>query len=282
MRALFLVPGDGVSQLQALPAAAATAQQLDFALQVVCEPEVAGIWSLLPAVERVIPFSFGSASLADWANLLGAVRDPDFQACINLAGGLGMDLTLSMSHIPTRVAAAGFSATETVTPSAGGWPAQALEAFLRPIGVGLEAEAFRLSLPRRLIDEARQSLPAGSGPLLLMAAGGGPDDWPRARWQELPGRIRTSLSDLRCQEVMAAAAAREPLLQRAGLVAASDVVLSSDPLTSELALLLGVPVVALGRPQASLPARAGVKGLGEEGGAAAVTTEAALAALGLG
>ena len=99
MRALFLIPGDGVDQLQALPAVAATADALGFAIQVACPPEQAPIWKLLPVVEKVIPFTYGDASLADWTNLLGCVRDPDFQVAVNLAPSRQMDLMLSLIHI---------------------------------------------------------------------------------------------------------------------------------------------------------------------------------------
>jgi hypothetical protein len=282
MRALFLIPGDGARQLQALPAADAVARQLGFALQVVCDPALAGVWSLLPAVEKVIPFAFGSASLADWANLLGAVRDPDFQVCINLAEGRQVDLMLSMSHIPSRVAAGGFSATEKVAPPTGVWPAEALSAYLRPIGVRLDAGAFRLSLPGRLLGEAAASLPAGEGPMLLLAPAGGAGDWPAERWQTLPGRIRERLSGLRSRQVPPAGTAAEPLQRRTALVASSDVVLASDPVTTELALLCGVPVVALGRSPASLPEREGVRGLGDDGALPGVGEDAVLTALGLG
>ena len=64
MRALFLIPGDGVSQLQALPAVASTARQLGFQIQVVCPAAVTGVWTLLKEVEKTIPFSFEQATLA--------------------------------------------------------------------------------------------------------------------------------------------------------------------------------------------------------------------------
>jgi hypothetical protein len=282
MRALFLIPGDGVSQLQALPAVAATSQQLHFQIQVVCAPEVAGVWKLLPSVEKVIPFSFAEASLADWANLLGAVREPDFQLCVNLASGRQVDLMLSMSHISTRVASGGFSATERVTPAEGGWPDQRLEAYLRPIGVSLDADRFRLTLPQQAIDEAARTLPAGDGPMLLMASRGGHDDWPASLWQLLPSRIGASLGGLRHRAVGPSATTAGALLDRAALVAASDVVLASDPITIELALFCGLPVVALGREPSELPVRDGVKGLsGGAGGLAALSEAEVLAALGL-
>jgi ADP-heptose:LPS heptosyltransferase len=282
MRALFLIPGDGVNQLQALPAVAATAQQLGFAMQVACGPEVAGVWKLLPAVEKVIPFNFASANLADWSNLLGSVRDPDFQACINLASGRQVDLMLSMSHIPTRIAAGGFSATEKVTPPSGTWPSQALEAYLRPIGVRLDAEAFGLALPPAAVTEAVAALPSGDGPMLLLAPSGQAGDWPANHWQALPERIRAALPSLRCRNVGPASIAAEPLLLQAAQVAASDVVLASDKTTIELALLCGLPLVALGRLPETLPAREGVKGLGNPGNLAALEPDAVLSALGLG
>jgi len=280
MRAVFLIPGDGVNQLQALPAVAATAEALGFAIQVACPPEQAPIWKLLPAVEKVIPFAYGEASLADWTNLLGCVRDPDFQVAVNLAPSRQMDLMLSMSHIPTRIASAGFSATETVAAtSAAGWPAQALAGHLRPIGLDLQAEGFRLQLKPAALAEATASLPAGEGPMLLLAPAGGPTDWPTERWQELPDRIRTTLPTLRSQAVLPATPAGAG--QRAALVAAADVVLSSDPLTTELALLCGTPVVALGRSPASLPERAGVRGIGATDNLPTLGVDIVLQALGL-
>ena len=279
MRALFLIPGDELSQIQALPAAAAVASQLGFALQVACPPAVAPLWKLLPAVEKLIPFDFGNASLADWANLLGSVREPDFQVCINLASGRQVDLMLSMSHIPTRIAARGFSATSTVAPSSAGWPAQALQAYLQPIGVTLDAAAYRLALPAPLLREAEAALPPGDGPMLLLAPAGVPGDWPASQWQQLPHHIRASLPGLRSQEVPPAMAATA--LRRAAQVAASDVVLASDPLSEELALLCGVPLVALGREDDSLPRRDGVKGLTSRSGLGALSSDDVLAALGL-
>ncbi|MDM7953187.1 MAG: lipopolysaccharide heptosyltransferase family protein [Cyanobium sp. CZS 25K] len=280
MRALFLIPGDGASQLQALPAVAATAEQLHFQIQVACHPSLMGLWKLLPSVEKAIPFNFGDASLADWANLLGSVREPDFQACINLASGRQVDLMLSMSHIPNRMAAGGFSATEKVQVPQGLWPAQALEAYLRPIGVHLDAAAFRLSLPRPALDEAAASLPPGDGPMLLLAPSAGPDDWPGTAWQELPGRIASTLPGLRSLQVPPESSAHLPA--RAALVAVSDVVLASDPATIELALLSGTPVVALGRSSDSLPVRSGVQGLGSPGPLRDLSSNDVLKALGLG
>jgi hypothetical protein len=279
MRALFLIPGDAVRQLQALPAVAATAQQLKFQIQVACPASVGGIWELVPAVEKVIPFNYSDATLADWTNLMGSVRDPDFQACINLAQGRQVDLMLSMSHIPKRLAASGFSATEKVKPLNQGWPPQRLAPYLAPIGVQLDAQAFRLLLPKSSLEKASKSLPPGQGPVLLVAPGGGPQDWPGTNWEAVTQQIQLRLNDLRVQQSLPPEA---PWSQRAAQVASSDVVLASDPVSIELALLCGVPLVALGSRAEDLPVREGVTGLGGSTPLSQVSVDNVLGALGLG
>ena len=277
MRALFLIPGESSRQLQAFAAVAAVADQLGAEVQVVCPPAATALWGLHPAGVRAIPFPFEAATLADWANLLGSVREPDFQLCINRAGGRQVDLMLSMSHIPTRVAAGGFSATDTVQPGQGLWAAQAWEAFLRPVGVRLDADAFRLSLARADLDAAAAELPSGDGPLLLLAPAGGAADWPADQWQALPERIRQRLPGLRT-----VAAGVGPARAQAARLASADVVLASEASCIELALMLGLPLVALGRSAAELPSREGVRGVGNPDQLAGLDSDVVLQALGLG
>ncbi|MEY4430188.1 MAG: hypothetical protein RLZZ533_124 [Cyanobacteriota bacterium] len=278
MRVLFLVPGGLRAQLTTLPAAARVAEALNARVQVACAPSAAAAWSLLPAFEKLIPFDFdANPSLADWANLLGNVREPDFQACINLASGRQVDLMLSMSHIPNRVAAGGFSATSTVTPGSG-WPAQALAAYLKPLGLELDAAAFRLPLPKAALSQAAAELPAGSGPALLLAPSGDASDWPASRWQGLPAQVRTKLPDVRIVEARRGGS----LLERAAQLASCDVVLSSDPISCELALLAGMPLVAIGARPEQLPNRQGVQAVGDAGDLPSLSDAAVLQALGLG
>jgi len=283
MRVLFLIPGGSASQLQAIPAVAAVAERLSAAVQVSCPAEAAAVWKLLPAVQKVLPFSFApGVSLAEWANLLGAVREPDFQLSINLASGWPLDLLLSLTHIPTRIARSGFSATTRLsTVAAGGsWPSQALQAWLKPVDVPLDANAFRLSLSKADLDGASAGLPPGTGPLLLLAPmpeSSAAADWPADHWQALPEAIRAKLANLR---VMPAASGSPA--QQAAQVASADVVLSSDPDITELALLTGTPLVALGRSGDSLPFREGVQGLGSADSLDQLSVAAVMQALGLG
>ena len=258
MRVLALSPGSLEDQLDRLPALADICQKLNATLQVACDPQQAAPWKLLPCLEKLVPFSFeANPTLADWANLLGCVREPDFQICINFAEGQQVNLMLSMSHIPTRIAASGFSSTELVQPQEG-WASQRLAAYLKPLGCELNADGFRLALPSTILDKARADLPSGDGPLLVLAPKGGADDWPASEWTALPETIGQRLKGLRCSEL----AIGLGLQARAAAVACADVVLTSCPVTQSLAVFSGVPLVALGGDPNAMPQRADLRCLG--------------------
>ena len=215
---------------------------------------------MLPAVKKVIPFPFeADPNLSDWANLLGLVREPDFQACLNFATGRQVNLMLSMSHIPMRVATEGFASTASATVGAG-WTPQTLEAFLSPMGVSLNADAFRLSLPAEAMEKARSAQPAGDGPLLLLAPGAFPGDWPEERWTSLPQTIRGKLPQLRSLVLPT----EMPVVERAAAVACADVVLSSCALTQLIATYCGLPLVAMGAEADQLPQRDMIRRLDSE------------------
>lgn len=225
MRLLLLSPGGPQEQLAFLPAAATAAGRLTTTLQVACSPAAAPVWSLLPAVEKVLPFDFeGRPSLADWTNLLGAVREPDFQACLNLASGWQLDLLLSLSHIPVRVARGGWSATSRVSDDAGP------DALLAALGLDPVPADFRLPLPAEALAKAVERQPPGEGPLLVLTADGA----------ALEPSLRQRLPQVRIEGLRPGS----PLAQAAQL-ASADVLVSGDPWASGLAGLTGVTHVAV-------------------------------------
>ena len=269
MQALTLLPGEEEDQLQALPALAALAEQRSAQLHVVCPAEVAPIWALLPAVEHCIPFAFGQRwSLADWTNLLGRVREPDFQVSLNGSTDWSIDLLLSLTHIPMRVASGGFSATERVKESPG-WRGEALQAWLQPLGVHCDANAYRLPLPQGALAEARGGLPQGNGPALLLAPGAG-SGWSTDDWRELVKAVGRAVPSVRLLwlapegeapgGIQRCAAAT--VMAEAATVASVDVVLTDEPRLAQLAVLTGTALVAAGMEDPRrLPRRDAIKPL---------------------
>ena len=235
MRVLFLSPGDLETQLERLPLAAAIGRDLNASIQVACPLAAAPLWKLLPVVEKQLPFEFEGVTLADWANLLGCVREPDFQACLNFASGWNLDLLLSLSHIPLRVARGGFSCTDPIAAGTSD------NAFLMPLGLESDAKKFRLSLPAAALEQAKAQQPAGSGPLLLLAPSGDEsNDWPSDQWQKLQQTVQQKLSDSRTEWLRAG----NPL-QQAAQVASADGVVSSSAVASALGHYSGISVIEL-------------------------------------
>ena len=142
------------------------------------------------------------------------MREPDFQICINFAEGQQVNLMLSMSHIPKRLAVEGFACTDQVSVGPG-WTAQRLNPFLQALGLDLEADQFRLPLAAEALEEAREALPSGDGPLLLLSPSGQGNDWPAAEWHQLPETIKSRLPALRSMVLPAELS----LTKRAALVA---------------------------------------------------------------
>lgn len=270
MQVLAFLPGGEEDQLQALPAMAAVGEQRSAHLQVVCPATAASVWTLLPAVERCIPFAFGQRwSLADWTNLLGNVREPDFQVSLNLSTEWSIDLLLSLSHIPMRVASGGFSKTDQVKQSTG-WRGQALEAWLQPLGIHCDANAYRLPLPRSALAEARAALPQGDGPALLLAPGAN-SGWSSEDWRELVETVGQAVPSVRLlwlarergkpasgvQQCQAAT-----MMAEAATVASVDVVFTDEPRLAQLAVLTGTALAAAGMEDPRrLPQRDAIKPL---------------------
>ena len=236
MRVLLLSPGGRLAQLQRLPIAGQMANALGAQLQVACPASEAALWKLIPAVEKVLPFAFDdSVNLADWANLLGSVREPDFEVCLNFASGWAINLLISFSRIPRRVARGGFSCTDPIAAGTSD------NAFLMPLGLESDAKKFRLSLPAAALEQAKAQQPAGSGPLLLLAPSGDEsNDWPSDQWQKLQQTVQQKLSDSRTEWLRAG----NPL-QQAAQVASADGVVSSSAVASALGHYSGISVIEL-------------------------------------
>ena len=276
MRVLALSPGPLKDQLVRMPALASLCRTLGASLQVACDPTCRAAWMLVPAMDKLIPIDFeNDPALSDWANLLGSIREPDFQICLNFVEGRQVNLMLSMSRIMTRIGRTGFSCTELVDDGPG-WSAQRLAPWLKPLGVSLDADAFRLTIPQATLDQIRSDHPKGDGPLLLMAPRGGDTDWPEVHWNTLPAAIQTRLANLRCDSLSADVS----LNRKAAAVACADVVLTSCPITQLLTVFSGTPLVALGAEPGLLPERSDLRCLGTASELRSLQEDEVLKALG--
>ncbi|XFA73726.1 glycosyltransferase family 9 protein [Thermosynechococcaceae cyanobacterium Okahandja] len=80
------------------------AHQPDVQIDVVVEPRAVAAYQLSAAVARVIPFDFKNRNaLADWANLIGTLREGEYDAILSLGRSKAVRLLLWLTGIPKRV-----------------------------------------------------------------------------------------------------------------------------------------------------------------------------------
>ncbi|MEM9152455.1 MAG: glycosyltransferase family 9 protein [Cyanobacteria bacterium P01_F01_bin.3] len=106
MRILALVPGGISEQLLFFPALEDIKKAYpDAEIGVVVDPRAKRAYRVSKIVDTVVPFTFsGKNSPSDWANLLGTVRDREYEVVISADPQWGTGFMLWLSGIPTRIA----------------------------------------------------------------------------------------------------------------------------------------------------------------------------------
>ncbi len=105
MRVLALVPGEMETQLSFFPVINQIKNSFENAeVSVVAAPATTAIYQLSKGVAEVVPYNFAAPnSPADWANLLGIVRDREFDVALTLTKSWSIALLLWLSGVPTRL-----------------------------------------------------------------------------------------------------------------------------------------------------------------------------------
>jgi ADP-heptose:LPS heptosyltransferase len=104
-RILALVPGGIGDQILFFPALASLRQRFPEAeLEVLVEPRAAGAYEVCPSVSRVLTFPFKERlSLGDLSDLLGRIRERQYDGVLSLGRSLGVKLLLWLTGVPKRV-----------------------------------------------------------------------------------------------------------------------------------------------------------------------------------
>jgi ADP-heptose:LPS heptosyltransferase len=113
MRILALVPGGISDQLLFFPTLEDIKKAYPNAeIAVAAEPKATPAYRVSKIVNTLLPFAFSDAnSPSDWANLLGLIRDREYEVAITSNTRWGTGLLLWLSGVPTRV-----TYSSTVTP----------------------------------------------------------------------------------------------------------------------------------------------------------------------
>ena len=105
MKAVALVPGGLEDQIFCFPALDGLKQAYpDLEIDVVADPSALAVYRLSKSVSTTIPFTFQSYnSPADWANLLGILRDRYYDVAFTMSDGGSAGLLLWLAGTPVRV-----------------------------------------------------------------------------------------------------------------------------------------------------------------------------------
>ncbi|MEM8810150.1 MAG: lipopolysaccharide heptosyltransferase family protein, partial [Cyanobacteria bacterium P01_G01_bin.38] len=153
MRVLALVPGGISDQLLFLPTLEDIKRAFPKAeIAVVAEPRAKSAYRVSKQVDEVIPFDFQAQnSPADWANLLGIVRDREFEVAISTSGRWEEGILLWLSGIPTRITykttRTPWLYTHTVPAQNGQYKANAYHDLLKGLNLSSHCPALSLNLP---------------------------------------------------------------------------------------------------------------------------------------
>lgn len=188
MRVLALVPGETETQLSFFPIINQIKDSFENAeISVVAPPSAAAIYQLSKGVTEVVPYNFeASNSPADWANLLGIVRDREFDAVLTLTDSWSIALLLWLSGVPTRLGYSG-SANDLLLTSTVPRSAEAAQCgdLLKLINVTGTPPALSVNVPRKdltAVDAIRQSNGLMNGYVLVYPGDTSSGTYPTESW----------------------------------------------------------------------------------------------------
>ncbi|MBE9065539.1 glycosyltransferase family 9 protein [Leptolyngbya cf. ectocarpi LEGE 11479] len=270
MRVLALVPGGISDQLQFFPTLTTLKKNYPNAeIAIVVEPAAKSAYRVSRAVSELIPFDYqGQNSPSDWANLLGIIRDREFELALCASHRWEEGVLLWLSGIPTRI---GYSSTQvpwlyTSTVATDMQQSSTSPALLQSLAISPTAPPIEFNVPEEDIawaDAQCQSLGVADSGYVVMYPGlnAQADSYPLDSWMSLIDDFQakqpqlpviiletvdskdttTSLGRQRNLKTVTAA----NLGQIAALLAGANLVISPDSYVSQVAMTLQVFTLVL-------------------------------------
>ncbi len=281
MQILALVPGGIGDQILFFPTLAQLKQSYPQAdIDVVVEPRAKAAYRVCQPVREAIAFDFKDRnSPADWGNLLGTIRDREYDVVLSLGQRWAVGLLLWLTGIPTRVGYAGGGSlflTHAIPLKPDQYAADLYHDLVRGLGIAAPRPELALQIPQADLDwaDAEQARLGVKGRGYVLLHGGssrlsqlkGIDKmYPAAAWGEAIATLNQRKPDLpvivlqgpedgefmaelrdRCPQIQTTAP--ENIGQLAGMAAAANLMLCTDSAPMHVAIALGTYTVALFGP----------------------------------
>jgi ADP-heptose:LPS heptosyltransferase len=290
MRVLALVPGGVSEQLLFLP----TLEHLKHAfpkaeISVAVAPIAKAAYRVSALVKEVFPYDFKQRnSPSDWANLLGIIRDREFEVVITATQNRSLALLLWLSGVPTRVgysnSANDLLLTATVPHKTSQFQGSQYHDLLAGLGINGPCPSAAINVPQKDIDWVNGQIKMqgiGDQGYVLMYGGPTDDDagqpYPADSWAAIiqdfqarqPGLPLVLIQQPETASLVQDLTQRLPNLkvvrpdnvgQVAALIAGANLMLSTDSYPLQLGVALNVFTLALfgaNPPAQRLPSLAG-------------------------
>ena len=307
MRILALIPGSLSDQLLFFPTLTTLQHHYpQVAIDVVVDPRAKQAYRLSSLVHEVLTFSFDNRNgPADWGNLVGQVREREYDVALSLSPGWTLELLLWLTGIPKRVGYAGRGRqlwlTDTVPLNPQQYAAARVHDLLQGMGIEAPCPTLTLTIPPAAMDwvqteQVRLELAPNQPYVLLYSEVSDADPeasspYPLDSWQALIQGLQDRQPDLPLvlihqgptdQAWISALTATRPDLkvsnpsnieQLAALVATAQQMVCTDSMVMHLGVAVQTNLVALlgtNRPETLLPVSDRCTGLNSPTGNMAV------------
>jgi ADP-heptose:LPS heptosyltransferase len=272
MRIVALVPGGIGDQILFFPTLESLKRSYpDAEIDVVVELRAKAAYRLSRAVSDVLTFDYQDRnSPADWANLLGVMRDRYYTAALYTGKGWGVELLLWLTGIPTRIGYANSGGkiflTQAIPVKTSQYQAESYHDLLQGLEITTPTPDLSLSLPKSDLDwaegEQKRLNIKGSGYVLMHDGAVGAGGYPIDRWQTIIQSFRQQQPDLPLvvaqtsenSEWVAALTQAFPILKvaktsdlgkLAALIAGANLLLCTEGVSMQIAVALQVYTLAL-------------------------------------
>jgi ADP-heptose:LPS heptosyltransferase len=164
MRILALVPGGIGDQILFFPTLDDLKRSYPAAqIDVVVEPRSISAYQVCKSFPQIIPFDFkDNNGPADWGNLLGIIRDREYDAALSLGRRLGVGFFLWLTGIPTRigykVGAGQNFLTNPVELNQNQYAAHMYHDLVKGLGIDSLCPQLSVNVPKADIEWAEQEL----------------------------------------------------------------------------------------------------------------------------
>lgn len=282
MRIIALVPGGIGDQILFFPALDDLKRYYPKSeIDVVVEPRAKGAYRVCKSVDEVLAFDFKDRNgPADFGNLLGVLRDREYDAALTLGRRWSIGLLLWMTGIPTRITykadSGGWFFTDTVPLKTEQYAAWMYHDLLQGFGISSPCPDLAINVPKQDIEwaEVEQSrlgiketgyILIHGGASQVSQAKGIDEIYPVKNWQkiiedlqqkqpELPIVLLEGLDDaewvtaLKQSNPDLKTVAPEDIGKLAAMIAGANLMLCTDSAPMHLALAVGTYAIALFGP----------------------------------